>query len=152
MPSVYAVKYFATWITILLGFLTITTLSAPIRTSTSAPCVQITWQSIIVFYGVNYLAHAGTVPTPAGAKWDFALQWALASFILPYVGLGRSFALIHRHFTWRNNELKQALASNALAVLARSKDWKPDGEKLEKMPEDFWCASPIQSRSCAYAN
>lgn len=133
MQPTRVVKYLVVWTTILLGFLAIPSISAPI--SSGASCVQITWQYIIIFYGANYLAHAGTVPTPAGAKWDFALHWSLAAFFLPYVGLGRSVALIYRHFAWGKNELDQALASNALVVLARGKGWIPlEGEKW---PENF---------------
>lgn len=126
------IKHLVIWTTILLGFFTITSTSAPI----SYVCVPNTWTTILVFYGVNYLAHAGTVPTPAGAKWEYALQWTLAAFLLPFVGLGRSFALIYRHFTLgQKNELSQALASNALVVLGRSKEWKP--LQGEEPPENF---------------
>jgi hypothetical protein len=126
MHSTRIIKHLLIWITILFGFIAIPSVSAPIRAGVNLICVQTTWQNILIFYGVNYLAHAGTVPTPAGAKWSYTLQWTLMAFCLPYAGLGRSVALIYRRLMFgRKNKLHRARESNALVALARAKDWKP---------------------------
>ena len=106
----------AIWIVLLSGLLMMSTLSAPVVpvVRQSVACGKITWQDIIVFYLVNYIAHAGTIHHPAGSKWNYVFEWSASAVLLLYVGLGRSLGLVYHHFTWGKHPFYQAGARGVI--------------------------------------
>lgn len=113
--------------------------SSPVSTTAVGTCSILTnWQHIFVFFSTNYLAHAASVPTPAGTKWRDIHRWPLLVTFLPFAGLGRSTSLISRYIAcgYRQGALKQAFVSNAVAVVARSSDWEPpENDQIFLLPK-----------------
>ena len=118
-----------TWFiwSILLGCLTITVLSSPIRTT--VVCVPTTWEDVIVFVTVNFIAHAATTPTTAGAKWYDTLAWGVLALFLPFAALGKSLAMLCRYVQRKkNSDIYLAIARGAVINVARSKEWQPQAQ------------------------
>lgn len=150
-------KYEVAWIILVLGFLALSSFSLPVNIL-PVTCVRTTWQDIIVFFTVNYIAHAATVPGEPETSWSFklllkgqlsySLQWKACALFLPFAGLGRSLVWVTNHLGERD-EIHQALAVGAAMVVARSESWKPhtqeqriyvklpQGLEFEKLDETF---------------
>jgi hypothetical protein len=126
---VFTTKHWAVWSALILGFLASSSLSIPINANASVQCVWRTWEDLFVFFTTNYVAHAMSVPSLAGARWHDTLLWAALALFLPFAGLGRSISLITRHILWRTDALHEALASEAVAVVGRTESWKPPEQK-----------------------
>lgn len=134
------VRYLATSsVLLVLSFLPILSNSSPVLvTDVSACSILATWQNALIFFSSNYLAHAASVPSPAGTSWRDVPRWPLLAAFLPFAGLGRSISLISRYIAcgYREGHLKQAFVSNAVAVVARSPDWEPlDTQQRFLLPE-----------------
>lgn len=126
----------------LLFFLLLTpVLSAPL--STLSPeivfldrrSVEIAWH-LIVFYATNFVAHVASVPLSVEVEGpdqhrslsEGSFPWAvLVSLFLPFRTLGRDLLLIAQELRHHDN-VSSALSHGTLLVLARTKDWRPNGE------------------------
>ena len=99
----------------------ITAFSLPI--SPSLVCDERRWQSVLVFFTVNYIAHALTIiPSPGAKMWHHLLQ-ALRVLLLPYIGLIGAIRSVVCHFVQGgSDDLHQAFAQNALLILVKEKD------------------------------
>lgn len=99
----------------------------------STECLLSEWQTILVFYSVNYLTHIGTVRSVPGAQKLDSILYMILSFLMPYYGVGRGLEAILRHavsqhsmFTKRaDSELQMALQAGALCIVVRGSDWNP---------------------------
>ncbi|KDQ51970.1 hypothetical protein JAAARDRAFT_198625 [Jaapia argillacea MUCL 33604] len=124
----------------LIATLSVATVTAlPIRRS-AIVCHPTTWHDIAVFFVVNYIAHAATIPTAPGAKWYDTAAWTILSLLQPFAGLGKSLGLITRYFCTGGNGLEKAWIHDALMVVVRSDDWEPAGAPEEvyvKLPRGF---------------
>ena len=118
----------------------------PISIRTSISCRPIVWEKILVFFLLNYGAHAATTISIPGARsvWVWA-QWPILSFFFPFAGLGRAIGLLVNHRQYGHDELGKAMAVGAVVVVGRSKNWQPrtrrEGEEGElvyvKLPDGF---------------
>ncbi|KDQ55300.1 hypothetical protein JAAARDRAFT_333000 [Jaapia argillacea MUCL 33604] len=106
----------------------------------SVICSPATWHNIIVFFMINYAAHAATIPAAAGATWYDTMFWTVVCLLLPFAGLGKAMGLV-LNYTWvGDSELEKAWARDALLVVARSNAWEPSDEPEEvyvKLPKGF---------------
>jgi hypothetical protein len=63
-------------------------------------CTPTKWTDIILFYTVNYIAHAVTVKSiPGEQKYDSAFL-ILSALLYPYSGLLRGLEAIFRRAAW----------------------------------------------------
>ncbi|RDL30652.1 uncharacterized protein BP5553_09997 [Venustampulla echinocandica] len=112
--------------------------------SPSKPCTASTWQTILIFYATNYLAHIATVRSVPGAKIEHTLKYTLMSLLIPYYGVGRGFEAILRHAIFKHSliskradsQLQMALQSGALCIVVRASDWKPVPENESEFVVD----------------
>ncbi|KDQ51952.1 hypothetical protein JAAARDRAFT_210755 [Jaapia argillacea MUCL 33604] len=114
--------------------------AAALPISRSVVCLPTTWHDIIVFFVVNYVAHAATIPTVAGAKWYDTTCWTILSLLLPFAGLGKSIGLILNHMMVGSSDLEKASSRDALLIAVRADDWEPSRHVEEIyviLPEDF---------------
>ena len=95
-------------------------------------CTGTNWRDVLVFFVLNYLAHAVTVPSQPGGKWQENSSWVFLSLLLPFAGLGRAIALVVNHFVNDAEEVKRAMARGVVIVAARLPGWRPpqDREQL----------------------
>jgi hypothetical protein len=98
-------------------------------------------ETSVVFFFVNYLAHAATVPTQPGCKWIESFLWTLLSLLLPFAGLGRSVAKMAVFLEMGKDDVQKAISQGALVVVARHKDWEPPSTHEElvyvDLPQNF---------------
>ena len=60
-----------------------------ITTTTTAQCTPTSFQSVLLFFLTNYVAHTATVPSQAGAKWMASIPCNFGSLLYPVIGLLR---------------------------------------------------------------
>ena len=113
-------------------FLTLSTFllasfALPLPTSddsiTPVTCVPANFKSVFIFFFVNYVAHAATVPSVAGRP-TISVFWIIGSLFYPFFGLIRSFILFF-HYILAEDEVGKAISQGAVMVAARSRDWVP---------------------------
>lgn len=113
----------------------------PLSLDTSLSCAKSQWRDIIVFFFVNYLAHAATIPSQPGSKWFESLLWSLLSLLLPFAGLGRSIAKIAVFLEMGKDDVQKAISQGALVIVARNEDWEPPSTNEElvyvDLPQNF---------------
>ncbi|KDQ51450.1 hypothetical protein JAAARDRAFT_105470, partial [Jaapia argillacea MUCL 33604] len=80
---------------------------------------------ILVFFRVNYLVHASTIPSMAGTKWYDMTCWTILTLFLPFAGLGKLLGMICRHFIVGESDLEKAEVHNALLLVMRMAEWTP---------------------------
>ncbi|EED80613.1 predicted protein [Postia placenta Mad-698-R] len=97
--------------------------------------VEIAWH-LIVFYATNFVAHVASVPLSVEVEGpdqhrslsEGSFPWAvLVSLFLPFRTLGRDLLLIAQELR-HHDDVLSALSHGTLLVLARTKDWRPNGE------------------------
>jgi hypothetical protein len=90
-------------------------------------CTQAKWTDIVLFYAVNYLAHAVTVKSLPGEKLIDAAHIIFSALIYPYSGVIRGIEVIIRRAAYhQGNELQRAARAGALCVVVRSELWTPE--------------------------
>jgi hypothetical protein len=109
----------------LLYFFLPLSFALPITTRTTISCHPIVWEQILVFFLLNYGAHAATTISIPGAKWWANGQWQISAFFFPFAGLGRAIGLLIGHRLYGEDELGKAIAMGAVVVVGRSKNWQP---------------------------
>ncbi|KDQ56140.1 hypothetical protein JAAARDRAFT_195344 [Jaapia argillacea MUCL 33604] len=100
-------------------------------------CLESVWLDIVVFFTVNYVAHAATVPTGAGMRWYDTTFTTVSCLLLPFTGLQKSVTMMAVYRWSGSSDLEKARARGALLIVARSADWRP----AEK-PEDIYVKLP----------
>ncbi|KDQ51465.1 hypothetical protein JAAARDRAFT_211082 [Jaapia argillacea MUCL 33604] len=104
-------------------------------------CINTTYRDILVFFGVNFLAHAGTIPSIAGARWYETTCWTILALLFPFAGLGRSLGIIIRHLGEGKSDLRNAEKQDALLFVVRSAEWMPDRSPSKvyvELPKGFY--------------
>lgn len=131
----------------IFGFLVLSSFSFPIRRD-SVLCIQTSWENIIVFYTINYIAHAASIPSEPEAKGCFTignlklgsnLRWRIAAVLFPFAGLLRSLLWIVTTINTKD-EVIRALGVGAAMVVGRSDSWKPHTQQQRiyvKLPKPF---------------
>ena len=91
-------------------------------------CKATSWTDLLVFYGVNYLAHAATMKTlPGESVFEKAFTMAY-TLLLPATSVFKAASAIRR-IAIKNgrSELRGAARAGALCTVIRSETWKPHG-------------------------
>ena len=87
---------------------------------------------LLLFYLLNYVAHATTVLIRPGERGDDYFVSVIGSLLFPALGLYRGIEAILSGAIWvRNDDLRKAAKSGALCIVVRGADWRPvNGEAL----------------------
>ena len=92
-------------------------------------CTPTYWYDVVWFYFANYLLHALSVRSLPGENLFSSIVFKLSCLLIPYTGLRRGLCLIARAANLTHDDLQAAARANALCMVVRAADWKPeDGE------------------------
>ena len=113
------------------------------RRDTPVNCEATTWRDILLFYLINYFAHAATAISPPGARSRLIFRSQLICLFYPFHGLLKAVSLLLSHCVFGTYELGKALSVGALTVVSRTESWKPptkSGEELlcSGLPDEFF--------------
>ena len=111
-------------------YFVITAFSSPINPQ--LVCEGKRWESIFTFFITNYIAHAFTIVPDPGANWFAQTVFSFSALMVPNIGLIGAI----RSVTWyllqgRSDDLHRALAQNALLILVRKVDMRPQYGDIE---------------------
>lgn len=107
-------------------------------------CTPAQWEDVLVFFLVNYVAHALTVVVLPGERPVSHLTNALTSLLFPAFGAYRGlraifvgYETIKKKFGDQSSEeeqdLRKARRAGALCMIVRSSDWVPrDGDEIHE--------------------
>jgi hypothetical protein len=107
-------------------------------------CIPSDWQDIVIFFSVNYVAHALTVVVLPGEGLLSHLTNALTSLLFPAFGAYRGlraifvgYETIKKKFGDQSSEeeqdLRKARRAGALCMIVRASDWVPrDGDEIHE--------------------
>jgi hypothetical protein len=136
---------FHQWLTlsVMLGAVGVTCL--PIlakRDSSETTCGPANWQTIVLFYILNYGAHAMTVVRLPGERdWDHFVA-GLMALLLPFSGVYLAADRISHCMLGRTGALKRALYSGALCeVVTDHRGFRQDYRKIHgviSLPRGYW--------------
>lgn len=102
----------------------VTAVQAPISPRKSdLICGPATWESIFLFYILNYVTHAMSVKSFPGEKGLHSVVWILAALLLPFSGIFRGCVLIYRARLPGESDLCHAARAGALCKVVR-KGWR----------------------------
>ena len=95
------------------------TITVPVGTSNHGDpnllCTPAKWYEVLLFYAVNYLAHAVTVKALPGEQLGDTIAVIFAALIYPYSGVLRGIEAIARHAAFSSgNALQKAARAGAL--------------------------------------
>jgi len=85
-----------------------------LRNSGTQTCGPASWETIVLFYLLNYGAHAMTVVGFPGEREPISLMWATLALLLPYSGIGKACISIACSLPGTRDPLKRALYAGAL--------------------------------------
>ena len=95
-------------------FLASTVACLPMRNSGTQTCGPASWETIVLFYLLNYGAHAMTVVGFPGEREPISLMWATLALLLPYSGIGKACLSIAYSTPGSRDPLKRAMYAGAL--------------------------------------
>ena len=85
------------------------------------------WESIFTFFATNYIAHAFTIIPDPGANLFAQTVIRFSALMVPNIGLiGAIRSVISYFLQGRSDDLHRALAQNALLILVKREDMKPE--------------------------
>ena len=93
-------------------------------------CVPNTWRDVLVFFLVNYVTHAITVKTLPGETAIASAFYQIVAFFLPFSGVLRGIQSIRTAAVFADDKLQIAARAGALCIVARSGDWRPEGQDI----------------------
>jgi len=85
-----------------------------LRNSGTQTCGPASWETIVLFYLLNYGAHAMTVVGFPGEREPISLMWATLALLLPYSGIGKACLSIAYSTPGSRDPLKRAMYAGAL--------------------------------------
>ncbi|CAO2652276.1 Nn.00g005590.m01.CDS01 [Neocucurbitaria sp. VM-36] len=90
---------------------------------------------LLIFYLLNYIAHAATVLTRPGERADDYIVSVIGTLLFPTLGLYRGIeAILCGAVFVKNDDLRKAARSGALCCVVRGADWRPmDGESISNV-------------------
>ena len=95
-------------------------------------CTPTRWYDIVWFYFANYLLHALSVRSLPGENLFSIIVFKLSCLLIPYTGLRRGLCLIARAGNLTKNDFQAATRANALCMVVRGPDWKPEnGDEIQ---------------------
>jgi len=106
-------------------------------------CTQARWSSLVLFFLANYVAHCATIKFyPAETPTELAIA-VTGALLFPSSGLRRAVGAIRRRPRLRPlNKIQRALASGAMCMVVRTKDWQlRRGEIIRNMRSNAFADS-----------
>ena len=95
-------------------------------------CLPASWIDIIVFYAVNYFAHAATVRGSPGEGFFVRIPRLIGAILFPILGLYIAIGDILSCATFCQSSLAKAARAGALFMVIRTSEWKPiEGDIVE---------------------
>jgi hypothetical protein len=89
-------------------------------------CTQTRWSSLVLFFLGNYVAHCATIMSYPAETWTERAVAITGALLFPSSGLRRAVGAIRRRPRLRPlNSIQRALASGAMCMVVRTKDWEP---------------------------
>ncbi|KAI8632846.1 hypothetical protein F5Y19DRAFT_419176 [Xylariaceae sp. FL1651] len=83
-------------------------------------CTPPSWYDYILFYFMNYVAHAATVITTPGQGNSETIFVVLAALLLPGSGITRAIDAIRRHSILESDPLRRAVRAGALCMVVKA--------------------------------
>ena len=87
--------------------------------SNTSQCTAADWQTIVLFYIVNYGAHAFTVVAYPGEKMWFTTYSRFMALLLPFSGILKALEMLVERSCFTSNPLRQALYARALCHVVK---------------------------------
>jgi hypothetical protein len=97
-------------------------------------CTRARWYDVVVFFLVNYGAHAATVRKRPGERASHYFWAVVMATLVPFSGLLRGIEAMHRRANLKRNvtDLQLAARSGALCIVVRKRSWAPlEGERFD---------------------
>ncbi|KAL9008735.1 MAG: hypothetical protein Q9173_006168 [Seirophora scorigena] len=95
-------------------------------------CEPTQWYDILWFIFANFILHAQSVRSMPGERSLTSTVFKFCCFLIPFTGVTRGLCLILRSSNFAGNDLQAAARANALCMVVRSPDWRPqDGQVVE---------------------
>lgn len=85
-------------------------------------CIPTQWYNLIVFFGLNYIAHAFTLVTPPGATYREQLRCSLYALTCPGSGIIRCLRWIIAFAAWESDPLAKAAKVGALCMVLKEQN------------------------------
>src|SRR5271170_807356 len=116
--------------TSVLGFAFVIVHAAPIPSiflprSVGLLCLPASWDTIVLFYVFNYIAHAATVTSSPGDTWRTSFAKTVLALLFPFSGIWSACIVISRSQHWGEARLDHALRAQALCAVVRTHEWRP---------------------------
>lgn len=119
------------------------------RDDSEVICTRSNWFDVLWFFFTNYLMHALSVRSLPGENFCTSVAFKLCCLLVPYTGLRRGLCLISRANTLAGNDLQAAARANALCMVVRTPDWRPEnGDEIKNCKVEV-AEGTSQSRSAA---
>ena len=98
-------------------------------------CTPSKWTDVATFLLANYVAHAATLKSLPGESILSALKNIVLSLIFPISGVKRGLNAIFQFAIFAKTPLEVAAKANALCMVIRAPDWKPERGDVVEMTE-----------------
>jgi hypothetical protein len=91
----------------------------PVLPRSTVICGPASWQDIVIFYLLNYGAHAATIKSFPGERTSVQIMWVVAALLLPYSGIVRACVAISRGTSCKRSDLMRAARARAFCEVVR---------------------------------
>lgn len=95
-------------------------------------CLPTRWYKFVVFYLVNYVAHAATVKSIPGEQLPSIVFNIVSALFFPYYGISRGLEAVIRGGAFYSDQLIRAAQSGALCTVIRTDTWEPRANQTVK--------------------
>lgn len=97
-------------------------------------CTPTGWTDVASFFLGNYLSHVATVVRVPGEPLYITAGNMFFVLLFPCLGAGRGITMIFQRASFYKDPLQQALKAQALVMVIRDLDWKPQsGDSLRSL-------------------
>ena len=108
------------------------TIALPAGTSTHGDphllCPPTQWETIVIFFVVNFIAHAATVKLPPAPSNLIKIQIFFGALLMPSSGMVFAIQAFKQTILGLGkSKAQKAAIAGSLCMYARSKDWRPPG-------------------------
>lgn len=96
-------------------------------------CTPSKWTDVAKFLLANYIAHAATLKSLPGESTSSVLRNIVCSLLFPVSGVIRGVKAICQCATFAKTPLEAAAKANALCMVVRTSEWKPEHGDIVKI-------------------
>src|SRR5579871_6648055 len=91
----------------------------PVLPRSTVICGPASWQDIVIFYLLNYGAHAATIKSFPGERTSVNIMWVVAALLLPYSGIVRACVALTHGTSHKRSDLMRAARARAFCEVVR---------------------------------